>query len=85
MDWIRVSAALVFLIVAGPAVAFGPSMGLDADIGQLAAAGYGGDAATNAPHAGGDFTDLTVSRFTPAPSGAGPHRPSRRPRVFISP
>jgi hypothetical protein len=85
MCWIHPAGALAFLIAASPAMAFGPSMGADADIGQLAGAGYGGDAASNAPNAGGDFTDLTVSRFTPAPTAAAPRRPTRHPRILITP
>jgi hypothetical protein len=85
MQWIRLAGVIAVLIAACPALAFGPSMGADADIGQLAAAGYGGDAASNAPGAGGDFTDLTAPRFTPAPTAHVPRRPTHHPRILITP
>jgi hypothetical protein len=85
MRWICPAGALAILIAASPALAFGPSMGTDADVGQMAAAGYGADAASNAPNAGGDFTGLTVSRFTPAPTAAAPRRAAHHPRILITP
>src|SRR5579883_3397490 len=49
------------------AFAFGPAMGLDADIGQLDAGFYDSDPASNAPNAGGVFADMTGSNFAFAP------------------
>ncbi|GEM_PF-3808205 len=72
------------------AFAFGPAMGLDADIGQLDAGFYDSDPASNAPNAGGVFADMTGSNFAFAPSpgrarAAPRFRVIRAPRIIVTP
>jgi hypothetical protein len=85
-------AFAIALYASSGAYALGPALGLDADIGQLNSGLYESDPASNAPNAGGIFTDLTGSNFTVAP---GPHvrirsgeprfRVIRAPRIIITP
>jgi hypothetical protein len=92
MPRLVVAGALTLLLAfMNPAAALGPAMGLDAQIGQLDAGFYDSDPASNAPNAGGIWTDLTGSNFVFAPSpsvrvGAAPrYRVIRAPRITVTP
>ena len=85
-------ALAVALGASSGAYALGPAIGLDADIGQLNSGFYESDPASNAPNAGGIFTDLTGSNFTVAPgpavrirNGEPRFRVIRAPRITITP
>ncbi|HLJ71859.1 MAG TPA: hypothetical protein VKU03_11110 [Roseiarcus sp.] len=87
-----VGALASFLVLPEAALALGPGLGLDADLGQLDAGLYPSDPASNAPGAGGVWTAMTGSNFTPAPSptvrirGAAPRfRIIRAPRITVTP
>lgn len=89
---IAACALASLLILPDAAMALGPGLGLDADIGQLDAGLYPSDPASNAPNAGGIWTAMTGSNFTPAPSptvrirGATPRfRVIRAPRITVTP
>ena len=93
MKGIAATGALAIVLgVSSAAHALGPAMGLDADIGQLNSGFYGSDPASNAPNAGGVFTDLTGLNFTVAPGPAvrihnnePRFRVIRAPRITVTP
>jgi hypothetical protein len=89
---IAIGALALALAAPNAAFALGPAFGLDADIDQLNAGLYDSDPASNAPNAGGIFSDLTGSHFTVAPRptvrirNAEPRfRVIRAPRITVTP
>lgn len=89
---LAVAALAISFLLPGAAFALGPGLGLDADLDQLNAGLYASDPASNAPNAGGIWTAMTGSSFTPAPSptirirGAAPRfRVIRAPRITVTP
>jgi hypothetical protein len=69
---IRVGGLALSVLISDAALAFGPSIGNSADIGQLNVGLYDSDPASNAPNAGGIWTDFVGSNFT-APPRTGVH------------